>query len=455
MFGFVICCFSIRFFLDSEPRRKKVKFAECSEKCEDSFTSEKIRILVASFTEMMEGLSENGQLVFSKAVKALIAFETCSGCELENFVESQKNHVCEDGLVLLRRLSAHSSGLRSLLQRLYRLRNCLFWILQLDYLLSYGCLIDLVNHLNFWQLCGSGVKLPSDIKKMIKDWWNTYCEYAVDRKGFGSYAHMQTLPYWSSIRDFTAEVSEGPQYVCSVCERMVWTVRVFANFQEIGLAAPLEKCLQELANRLLGVSPVYLCFSKGRIRFSCYHSLKKQLLPLLAVENGFSVSPVPEEIKRLNYIEKMLITPVHPYMFITRLKPLQGSNNGYRARRGMGVCLALPLQANQGLLNRTMPNFDSVIVLIDGTDDKKKAIVRSLANQDYVLEALAWLKQNNKHYADIQIASADSPELKLRFDAMFECVNGSNGEFMILLVIKILFIVCCFQFYIYYDFFMV
>ena len=403
------------------------------------FTSEKIQKLILAFGEMMTGLAENGKLAFAKATKSLIAFEACSGCGVEDFAENQKHHVCEDGLVLLRILAAHSSGIRSLLCKFYRFRSCLFWMLQLDYLLSYGSLIDLANHLNMWHVCGSGITLYPDVKKTIKKWWNESCEATVSRKGFGTFAHMQTQAYWPSIRDFTAEVSEGPKYVCSVCERMVWTVRVFSTVEEIGLVRPAEKCLSELIDRLQSVSPIFLCFSKGRLRYSCYHSLKKHVLPLLAVENGFSVSPLPVEIERLNYIEKTLITPIHSFMYVTRLKPLQGTHSGYRARRGMGVTLALPLQTNAGTLRRNMPNFDSVIVLVDGTNDQRKAIVRSLVNQDHVLEALAWLKYNNKHFADIQISSPDCPELQKCFDAMFECVKESEGE-----CIYFFFAYCCF-----------
>ena len=116
------------------------------------------------------------------------------------------------------------------------------------------------------------------------------CEFRVD-----SSCRSGTC-YINCIEKLNALISEGPTFICVVCNRCLYKSNVKRvkenNYNDIFL---------------LGNTGVVSFDKQCYICLTCHNSLKKTTMPYQAVANNFFLEGFPKDISTLNILEKELI----------------------------------------------------------------------------------------------------------------------------------------------------
>ena len=135
------------------------------------------------------------------------------------------------------------------------------------------------------------------------------------------------------MQQFLAKVKNGPVFVCSCCERLL--------FESQALHCKKEKYKnQELANKCIRdrylhtctddckVPCVWIDIGRGQswICSNCDNKLKRGVLPPECVLNNLAGDPIPPELACLNSIEQHLIAKNIPFMKMVALP--KGGQNG-------------------------------------------------------------------------------------------------------------------------------
>ncbi|KAF8313745.1 uncharacterized protein EI90DRAFT_3022553 [Cantharellus anzutake] len=142
----------------------------------------------------------------------------------------------------------------------------------------------------------------------------------------------------------------------------------------------------------------------------CLHHLSSNKLPPFTLLNKMWIGPVPEVLSQLTMLEQLLLTPVYPQCFVYKLHPKSGST-GDPTREQSGL---------RGNVTSFLMNTDEVVEMLKGAKMPRPAsILASVLAITYVgvgqlpinwlklmfcvrhravLEALAWLIQNNKYF---------------------------------------------------------
>ncbi|KAK3912381.1 ATP-dependent DNA helicase [Frankliniella fusca] len=115
---------------------------------------------------------------------------------------------------------------------------------------------------------------------------------------------------------------------------------------------------------------------------------------LFTEENDMDPFQIPDELKDLTYIEKQLISRVHPVISLYRVKKLE-----YKYK-GQVINFTQDVQHVADKLPHLVADLRNVVVVrLDQQSTLKDFVVR----KDKVLNALLWLQKNNPHYADVTI----------------------------------------------------
>jgi hypothetical protein len=97
--------------------------------------------------------------------------------------------------------------------------------------------------------------------------------------------------------------------------------------------------------------------------------------------------------------------------------------------KGSAFHLPLPHQGTLNHVNETLPSTNSLNIIIDSLPSKQRNnIWRSIVDLEKIIKALNWLKNNNKYYKNINIASLDNFPLKNVFIDDIEDENEKNDE---------------------------
>src|SRR4051812_29855704 len=105
---------------------------------------------------------------------------------------------------------------------------------------------------------------------------------------------------------------------------------------------------------------------------------------------------VSDELQGLTEIEEMLIAQVFTVMSVYRLR---GRQHGYR---GNVINFPQDIQEFTKRLSRTPSSIDILIIRRQSANDST-VFWDFIVRWDKVARALAWLKANNRYYADIII----------------------------------------------------
>ena len=191
---------------------------------------------------------------------------------------------------------------------------------------------------------------------------------------------------------FLSKIRVGPEYVCTVCHRMMYSSNVVPfNRHKYTKGSP------EMLDSVFSV--MYVCPDGSQwICHSCDRTLKRGTLPVQAKANGFQLDPIPPELDGLNELEIRLISLRIPFMKMVALP-------SGRQQSIHGPAVNVP--SNVDSVCEVLPRLPSQTELIPLKLKRrlcyKGHYMYNYVRPNVVLTALRWLKVNNPLYANVII----------------------------------------------------
>ncbi|XP_058472555.1 uncharacterized protein LOC131445864 [Solea solea] len=209
------------------------------------------------------------------------------------------------------------------------------------------------------------------------------------------------------IQQFLCKVKDGPDFVCCVCQRLLFQYQVLSckrsnynNSDDMALIA--DKCISDkylhTCNEIC-VSPCQLLQSpRGQLWIcrTCHSKINNKQIPPECVVNNLDVHDVPPELACLNSLEQHLIALHIPFMKVLALP--KGGQNGVH---GPVTCVPANIVETNNLLPRS--NMEGSLLRVKL---KRKLTYKGHYEYQYVdtmriRQALSYLKQNNMYYKDV------------------------------------------------------
>ncbi|PKK57165.1 hypothetical protein RhiirC2_640207, partial [Rhizophagus irregularis] len=128
----------------------------------------------------------------------------------------------------------------------------------------------------------------------------------------------------------------------------------------------------------------------------CQHCYKEKQPKKFSKDNNMDPGEVPDQLRDLTEIEEILVAQIFPVMSVYRLR---GGQHGYREnvinfpQDGQEFASKLPRH----------PSLLDVLVICRQSASNAEAFRDFKDHCDKVTQALIWLKQNNRYYADVII----------------------------------------------------
>ncbi|KAK0134798.1 OTU domain-containing protein 4 [Merluccius polli] len=230
------------------------------------------------------------------------------------------------------------------------------------------------------------------------------------KQGCESYAKWQKKQedVNCAIAYFRGEVSRGPEYVCSVCHRLLFRKQVVECKTQSYESKRAE--VAALAKRCITLKYLHVCdtecdqgcsmsdspSSKLWICYTCHRKILAGKLPDQSVTNNMHLDEIPAELKCLNSLEQHLIARHVPFMKLLCLP--RG-----RQRACHGPCVSVPVNTTDvtNLLPRNECDDKMIRVKLKRKLTYKGHYEYMYVRTDQVRNALRYLMANNKWYDDV------------------------------------------------------
>ncbi|KAJ3474977.1 hypothetical protein NLI96_g12134 [Meripilus lineatus] len=227
------------------------------------------------------------------------------------------------------------------------------------------------------------------------------------------------------IRDWTKHTATKiEEDICACCAQRVrrYTItRVPVNSK---LLLPLADPHRPL--RTSAKDHIILCsqgIENGQAKLCdlCRRNLDRKNMPQIALANGLSLGEVPPELKKLSFVEKLVVSKYRHYVSVIRV-----AKSGQRKLAGNAIVFAQPVPKFYNILPPPRKDLDDCLsVLFTGAskptyEDFKRTPL--LICRRVVQEALLWLMKNHPGYANVKFSqknldtyAEDSPPVKVVF----------------------------------------
>ncbi|CAG2211667.1 unnamed protein product [Mytilus edulis] len=203
---------------------------------------------------------------------------------------------------------------------------------------------------------------------------------------------------------FKQQVRDGPIYICSVCIKLKFRKQVVQLDTEKYLkkgkqsAAVANRCITfEFKSSCTADCPIK-CETinhKLWICYTCHRHLLKSEVPADARANGLQLTPIPEELKYLNLLEKQLISQRIPFMKLVQLP--KGNQRGI-----IGPCVSIPTDIQKTVT--ILPRSDDETQLVRCKLKRKQSYIGysqyAFISTKKICKALECLKECNPYYKD-------------------------------------------------------
>ncbi|XP_052412218.1 uncharacterized protein LOC127957635 [Carassius gibelio] len=212
-----------------------------------------------------------------------------------------------------------------------------------------------------------------------------------------------------TINQFHQEVSTGPEFVCSVCHRLLFRKQVIEckrdcykiRGQQITDLAErcitekyLHTCNNECENRC------HLSGNEARKLWICYTCHRKILggkLPEESAANNMHLVDIPKELKGLNSLEEHLIARNIPFMKLLCLP--RGNQKGCH---GPVVSVPVNIADVSNILPRNECDDHMIRIKLKRKLTYKGHYEYKCVSTDRVRHALSYLVRHNKWYNDVE-----------------------------------------------------
>ncbi|XP_071176421.1 uncharacterized protein [Mytilus edulis] len=203
---------------------------------------------------------------------------------------------------------------------------------------------------------------------------------------------------------FRQQVRDGPIYICSVCIKLKFRKQVV----QLDTGKYLKKGNQSaaVANRCITFEFKTPCTADCPIKcetinhklwicYTCHRHLIKSEVPADARANGLELTPIPEELKYLNSLEKQLISQRIPFMKLVQLP--KGNQRGI-----IGPCVSIPTDIQKTVA--ILPRSDDDSQLVRCKLKRKQSYIGysqyAFISTKKICKALDCLKECNPYYKD-------------------------------------------------------
>ncbi|XP_078794817.1 uncharacterized protein LOC101164028 isoform X2 [Oryzias latipes] len=214
------------------------------------------------------------------------------------------------------------------------------------------------------------------------------------------------------MQDFLKKVEKGPEFVCCVCNRLLFHHQVLLCVRETysksaKMAEIADVCISEdyLHRCNMDCESPCLFLETARsalwICHCCDSKLKRGLTPPEWVGNNLEVCPVPPELACLNSLEQHLIALHIPFMKMLALP--KGGQNGVH---GPITCVPANLVQTTNVLPRSDMEGSLLRVKLKRKLTYKGHYEYQFVDTMHIRRALQYLKRNNKYYKDIDFNEA-------------------------------------------------
>ena len=211
------------------------------------------------------------------------------------------------------------------------------------------------------------------------------------------------------LSDFQKEISNGPEYICAVCLRLLFRKQVIKcnknKYQSSDCICEkyLHKCDANCTSNCVVSKSSRSCLW---ICYTCDRKLLNDKIPAEASYNNLDLVEIPEELVGLNKLEEHLIALNIPFVKLMALP--KGGQHGVR---GPVVCVPSNVAETVKSLPRPESEDQMIRVKLKRKLAYKGYYQYEFVNKEHVERALQYLKQNNKWYRDIEIDSQWSNSL--------------------------------------------
>ncbi|XP_049447556.1 LOW QUALITY PROTEIN: uncharacterized protein LOC125898006 [Epinephelus fuscoguttatus] len=208
------------------------------------------------------------------------------------------------------------------------------------------------------------------------------------------------------------KVKEGPEFVCSVCFRLLFRHQVLHCKQEDyskreTVASIAANCITEdylhKCNGDCDLPYQLLDTARGKlwICYSCHYKINRGEMPPECWSNNLTVHPVAPELACLNSLEQHLITLHIPFMKMLALP--KGGQNGVH---GPVTCVPANIVETSNLLPHSNMEGSLLAVKLKRKLTYKGHYEYQFVDTLRVKQALHYLKQTNSYYGDTEVNEA-------------------------------------------------
>ncbi|XP_061923815.1 uncharacterized protein LOC133663392 isoform X1 [Entelurus aequoreus] len=228
---------------------------------------------------------------------------------------------------------------------------------------------------------------------------------------------------------FLDKVRDGPDFVCSVCHRLLFRYQVLHCEREVyaaclATAGIANNCISEHYLHSCDdrcVEPCPLVVSRGQlwICFSCHSKISKGQIPAECWNNTLAVHPIPPELGCLNSLEQHLIALRIPFMKAVALP--KGGQNGVH---GPVTCIPANIVQTTNVLPRSSMEGSLLQVKLKRKLTYKGHYEYQFVDSWRVRRAIEYLKRTNVLYKDIEF----NEEWSNAFCREEEVVEDGQGD---------------------------
>ena len=211
--------------------------------------------------------------------------------------------------------------------------------------------------------------------------------------------------YKRYLDSFRNSSKEGPDYVCIICRLTLFRNQVLPfvekKYAKKGSTCKVKDITEAYIPNLYQEENSWICKS-------CSIKLKRQQMPSRAIINNLAVCEIPNELKKLNNLEKHLIALRLPFMKIVNLSSGKISNRfGQKGTKGPLHCVPADVQDTVTSLPRPVDKSMMVRLQLKRRLKYKAVWEEQLVNPNDIRDASLLLAKNHPGYKDIQITEVE------------------------------------------------
>ena len=194
------------------------------------------------------------------------------------------------------------------------------------------------------------------------------------------------------IQSFENNVKDGPDYICSVCHRMMYRATVVALNEDKYTKGSSKMIKDILSYRLKSKN------DREWICCTCHLTLKRGKMPAQAKANNLYLASQPKEMKDLNALELRLLCQRIPFLKLLGLP--RGKQHGIH-----GPAINVPSNVDQvcSVLPRLPSESQLIPLKFKRKREYKKHYYYDFVDINKVVNALQYLKTNNPLYSNIKM----------------------------------------------------